>query len=149
MGVKDVEGKDGKEWRRCDAERADRGPIRAGIIAAAEAAGMTPRQQIRPEPGHGETLVNIISGPYDSPGCVWVRTFADDTLSRLELADHGRHFHPLAGDRRPTDGVPSVDQKEGGCGGYPVRKNFSLVGCAYEELSGKMANHLTMKLLLS
>ena len=37
----------------------------------------------------------------------------------------------------------------GGYGIFLVKKNFSFVGYEYEELFGKMANHLTMELPLS
>ncbi|MBQ7515666.1 MAG: ATP-binding protein [Schwartzia sp.] len=137
------------DWRRYEAEKAAYDTIRDSIIEDAEAQGMTPRQQIRLELGLEEMLVNIISYAYDGPGYVWVRTSVAGETFRLELADHGKPFDPLEKDRRPTDGVPDIDQEEGGYGIFLVKKNFSFVGYAYEELFGEKANHLTMELPLS
>ena len=137
------------DWRRYEAEKEAYDIIRDGIIEDAEEQGMTPRQQIKLELGLEEMLVNIISYAYDTTGPVWVRTSVTGDTFRLELADHGRHFDPLEKDRRPTDGVPDIDQEEGGYGIFLVKKNFSFVGYEYEELFGKMANHLTMELPLS
>ncbi len=137
------------DWRRYEAEKQAYDIIRDGIIEDAEEQGMTPRQQIKLELGLEEMLVNIISYAYDGTGYVWVRTSAEGDTFRLELADHGKHFDPLEKDRRHTDGVPDIDQEEGGYGIFLVKKNFSFVGYEYEELFGKMANHLTMELPLS
>ncbi len=136
-------------WRRFEAERENYDHIRDGIIADAEAADMTPRQQIKLELGIEEMLVNIISYAYDASGFVWVRTSVDGSVFRLEFVDHGKRFDPLEKDRRHSDGLPTVDQEEGGYGIFLVRKNFSFVGYGYEEMFGKMANHLTMELPLS
>ncbi len=137
------------EWLQYEATKEAYDHIRDDIIENAEEAGMTPRQQIKLELGLEEMLVNIISYAYDTTGSVWVRTSAEGETFRLELADHGKHFDPLEKDRRPTDGVPDIDQEEGGYGIFLVKKNFSFVGYEYEELFGKMANHLTMELPLS
>ncbi len=144
-----TEGKNSEGWRQYKAERDFYDLIRDNVIAAAEAAGMTPRQQIRLELGFEEILVNIISYAYETAGPVWVRTSDDGNIFRLEFADHGKHFDPLEKDRRHTDGIPTEDQEEGGYGIYLVKKHFSFVGYQYEELFGKMANHMTMELSLS
>ncbi len=136
-------------WRRYEADREEYDTIRNGIVEDAEELGMTPRQQLKLELGLEEMLVNIISYAYDKKGYVWVRTSVNGENFRLELADHGKRFDPLEKDRRHTKGVPATDQEEGGYGIFLVKKNFSFVGYEYEELFGKMANHLTMELPLS
>ena len=137
------------DWRRYDAEKEVYDRIRDSIIEDAEAKGMTPRQQIKLELGLEEMLVNIISYAYDTTGYVWVRTSVKGDCFVLELVDHGVHFDPLEKDRRHSDGVPDIDQEEGGYGIFLVKKNFSFVGYEYEEMFGKMANHLTMELPLA
>ncbi len=138
-----------EQWKRYDATKEAYDQIRDDVIATAEEAGVSPRQQIKLELGLEEMLVNIISYAYDDSGPVWVKAAREEVLFRLELVDHGKPFDPLAGDRRPTDGIPTVDQKEGGYGIFLVKKNFSFVGYRYEELFGNMANHLTMELPVS
>ena len=137
------------DWRRYEAEKEAYDVIRDVVIGDAEEHGMTLRQQLKLELGLEEMLVNIISYAYDKKGYVWVRTYVDGEIFRLELADHGVRFDPLEKDRRRTKDVPTTDQEEGGYGIFLVKKNFSFVGYEYEELFGKMANHLTMELPLS
>ncbi len=137
------------EWRRYDAQRAVYDQIRDDVMDAADEAGVSPRQQIRLELGLEEMLVNIISYAYEDSGPVWVKTTRDGDLFRLEFVDHGKPFDPLAEDRRHTEGIPTVDQEEGGYGIFLVKKNFSFVGYRHEEMFGEMANHLTMELAIS
>ncbi len=137
------------DWRRYEAAREDYVVIRDGIIEDAKEYGMTPRQQLILELGIEEMLVNIISYAYERSGYVWVRTSVNGENFRLEVVDHGVHFDPLEKDRRRTKGTPIADQEEGGYGIFLVKKHFSFVGYDYEELFGKMANHLTMELPLS
>ncbi|MBR3457430.1 MAG: ATP-binding protein [Selenomonadaceae bacterium] len=141
------EKKDG--WIRYPAEKEEYDRIRDDIMDAADAAEMSPRQQIRLELGMEEMLVNIIAYAYDHSGIVWVRAAPAGNLFRLEFADHGKAFDPLARDMRPTDGIPEADQEEGGYGIYLVKKNFSSVAYVREELFGQPANHLTLELSLS
>ncbi len=138
-----------EEWRRYDATKEAYDQIRDDVLAAADEAEVSPKRQIWLEMGLEEMLLNIISYAYEETGPVWVRTVREGEIFRLELADHGKHFDPLARDRRPTDGAATVDQEEGGYGIFLVKKNFSFVGYQYEELFGNMANHLTMELPLS
>ncbi len=141
------ESRDG--WLRYPAEKNEYDHIRDNILDAADTAEMSPRQQIRLELGIEEMLINIISYAYDGEGSIWVRTTVEGSFFRLEFVDHGKAFDPLARDMRPTDGTPTIDQEEGGYGIYLVKKNFSSVAYAREELFGQMANHLTMELSLS
>ncbi len=141
------ESRDG--WRRYPAEKNEYDRIRDGILDAADTAEMSHRQQIRLELGIEEILINIISYAYEGEGSIWVKTNVDGSLFRLEFVDHGKAFDPLARDMRPNDGVPTIDQEEGGYGIYLVKKNFSSVVYAREQLFGNMANHLTMELPLS
>ena len=90
--------------------------------------------------------MNIISYAYDDPGFVWVKTSSEGDCFRIEFADHGRPFDPLAKDRRPGDDIPKEEWEPGGYGIFLVKQNFKSVEYKYEELFGKMANHLSMLL---
>ena len=57
-------------WKRFDAEMKWYERIRDEVMAAAEEAGVSMRQQLRLELGFEEVLVNIISYAYDDPGYV-------------------------------------------------------------------------------
>ena len=104
------------------------------------------RQQLRLELGFEEVLVNIISYAYDDPGYVWLKTSEEGDCFRIEFADHGKPFDPLEKDCRPPDDLPLEKRKPGGYGIFLVKKNFKSVEYKYEELFGKMANHLSLLL---
>ena len=133
-------------WKLYDAEMQWYEHIREDVLAAAEEAGVSPRQLLRLELGFEEILVNIISYAYDYPGFVWVKTADEGDCFRIEFADHGKPFDPLAKDCRPPDGIPLDKREPGGYGIFLVKKNFKLVEYRYEELFGQMANHLSMLL---
>ncbi len=137
------------EWRRYDAQKTAYDRIRDDVMEAAEEAEVSPKRQIWLEMGLEEMLLNIISYAYEETGPVWVRAAREGDIFRLELVDHGKPFDPLEKDRRPTDGIPTADQEEGGYGIFLVKKNFSFVGYQYEEMFENMANHLTMELPVS
>jgi anti-sigma regulatory factor (Ser/Thr protein kinase) len=120
--------------------------IREDVVAAAEEAGVSPRQQLKLELGFEEILVNIISYAYDDPGYVWVRTTEGDNDFRIEFADHGKPFDPLEKDRRPAEDTPLEDREPGGYGIFLVKQNFKSVEYKYEEMFGHMANHMSMLL---
>lgn len=133
-------------WQRYEADIKWYEHIREDVLAAAEKAGVSPRQLLRLELGFEEILVNIISYAYDYPGFVWVKTADEGDCFRIEFADHGKPFDPLAKDCRPPDGIPLDKREPGGYGIFLVKKNFKLVEYRYEELFGQMANHLSMLL---
>ena len=133
-------------WKRFDAEMKWYERIRDEVMAAAEEAGVSMRQQLRLELGFEEILVNIISYAYDDPGYVWVKTSDEGDCFRIEFADHGKPFDPLEKDRRPPADIPLEKRKPGGFGIFLVKKNFKLVEYKYEELFGQMANHLSLLL---
>lgn len=133
-------------WKRYDADMNWYERIRGEVLAAAEEAGLSPKQQLRLELGFEEILVNIISYAYDYPGFVWVKTSEEDGCFCLEFADHGKPFDPLEKDRRPPDGIPVEERTPGGYGIFLVKKNFKSVEYKYEELFGHMANHLSLVL---
>ena len=133
-------------WQRYDADMKWYERIREDVLAAAEEAGVSPRQLLRLELGFEEILVNIISYAYDYPGFVWVKTADEGDCFRIEFADHGKPFDPLEKDCRPPDGIPLDKREPGGYGIFLVKKNFKLVEYRYEELLGQMANHLSMLL---
>ena len=133
-------------WIRYDAEMKWYEHIREDVLAAAEEAGVSSRQQLRLELGFEEILVNIISYAYDDPGFVWVKTSEEGECFRIDFADHGKPFEPLAKDRRPPDDMPLEKRKPGGYGIFLVKKNFKSIEYRYEELFGKMANHLSLLL---
>jgi anti-sigma regulatory factor (Ser/Thr protein kinase) len=133
-------------WIRYDAEMKWYEHIREDVLAAAEEAGVSSRQQLRLELGFEEILVNIISYAYDDPGFVWVKTSEEGECFRIDFADHGKPFDPLAKDRRPPDDMPLEKRKPGGYGIFLVKKNFKSIEYRYEELFGKMANHLSLLL---
>ena len=135
-----------KGWKRYDADMKWFEHIREDVVAAAEEAGVSPRQQLKLELGFEEILVNIISYAYDDPGYVWVRTTEGDNDFRIEFADHGKPFDPLEKDRRPAEDTPLEDREPGGYGIFLVKQNFKSVEYKYEEMFGHMANHMSMLL---
>ena len=136
----------GAGWKRYDADMKWYEHIREDVLNAAEEAGVSPRQLLRLELGFEEILVNIISYAYDDPGFVWVKTSSEDGCFRIEFADHGKPFDPLERDRRPEKDMPLEEREPGGYGIFLVKQNFKSVEYKYEELFGKMANHLSMLL---
>lgn len=133
-------------WKRFDAEMKWYERIRDEVMAAAEEAGVSMRQQLRLELGFEEVLMNIISYAYDDPGYVWLKTSEEGDCFRIEFADHGKPFDPLEKDCRPPDDLPLEKRKPGGYGIFLVKKNFKSVEYKYEELFGKMGNHLSLLL---
>ena len=134
------------DWKRYDADMKWYEHIREDVLAAAEQAGVSFRQPLKLELGFEEILVNIISYAYDDPGFVWVKTSEDGNCFRIEFADHGKPFDPLAKDCRPPDDIPLEKREPGGYGIFLVKKNFRLVEYRYEEMFGQMANHLSLLL---
>ena len=134
------------DWKRYDADMKWYERIREDVMAAAEEAGVSLRQQLKLELGFEEILVNIISYAYDDPGYVWVKTAEEGDCFRVEFADHGKPFDPLEKDRRPAEEIPLDEREPGGYGIFLVKKNFKSVEYKHEELFGQMANHLTMLL---
>ncbi|WP_462331765.1 ATP-binding protein [Schwartzia sp. (in: firmicutes)] len=135
-------------WRKYNAEMEIYEQLRDDVMDDARSLGMSEKKLNTLELGVEEIAVNIISYAYEKAGPLWVRTSTEDGLFRLEFADHGRYFDPLAEDMRHTDGVPTEEQAEGGYGIFLVKQFFSSVTYRYEEMFGEMANHLTMELLL-
>jgi anti-sigma regulatory factor (Ser/Thr protein kinase) len=133
-------------WKRYDADMKWFEHIREDVVAAAEEAGVSPRQMLKLELGFEEILVNIISYAYDDPGYVWVRTTEGDNDFRIEFADHGKPFDPLEKDRRPAADTPLEEREPGGYGIFLVKQNFKSVEYKYEEMFGHMANHMSMLL---
>ena len=131
-------------WKCYDADMKWYERIREDVMADAEEAGVSLRQQLKLELGLEEIVVNIISYAYDDPGSVWVRTTKEGECFRLEFADYGKPFDPLEKDRRPPEDTPLEEREPGGFGIFLVKKNFRAVEYKYEMFKGKMANHLTM-----
>ena len=134
------------DWKRYDADMKWYERIREDVMAAAEEAGVSLRQQLKLELGFEEILVNIISYAYDDPGYVWVKTAEEGDCFRVEFADHGKPFDPLEKDRRPAEEIPLDEREPGGYGIFLVKKNFKSVEYKHEELFGQMANHLSLLL---
>ncbi len=135
-----------ESWKRYAADMKWYEHIREDVLSAAENGGVSPRQLLRLELGFEEILVNIISYAYEVPGFVWVKVSDEGECFRLEFADHGKPFDPLAKDRRPREDVPLEERDPGGYGIFLVKKNFKLVEYRYEELFGHMANHISLVL---
>ena len=133
-------------WKRYDADMKWYEHIREDVMAAAEEAGVSLRQQLKLELGFEEILVNIISYAYEDPGYVWVKTTEEGDCFRVEFADHGKPFDPLEKDRRPSEEIPLEEREAGGYGIFLVKKNFKSVEYKHEELFGQMANHLSLLL---
>ena len=133
-------------WKRYDADMKWYEHIREDVMAAAEEAGVSLRQQLKLELGFEEILVNIISYAYEDPGYVWVKTAEEGDCFRVEFADHGKPFDPLEKDRRPAEEIPLEEREPGGYGIFLVKKNFKSVEYKHEELFGQMANHLSLLL---
>ena len=133
-------------WKRYDADMKWYERIRDDVMAAAEEAGVSLRQQLKLELGFEEILVNIISYAYEDPGYVWVKTAEEGDSFRIDFVDHGKPFDPLEKDGRPSAEIPLEERKPGGYGIFLVKKNFKSVEYKHEELFGQMANHLSLLL---
>lgn len=133
-------------WRRYDTDMKWYGHIRDDVLAVAEQAGVSPQQLLRLELGLEEILVNIFSYAYDGVGFVWIRMSEEDDFFRIEFADHGKPFDPLAKDSCPSEDIPFDKREPGGYGIFLVKKSFKSVKYKYEELFGQMANHLSLLL---
>ena len=118
------------------------------IMAQAQAAGLSEADEVKLELGIEEVLVNIIDYAYDDPGCIWIRARREEAFFRLDFADYGRTFDPLAADMRHAEDVPLESREEGGFGIFLVKKNFDKVQYAYEDFRGKKANQLSLWLKL-
>ena len=133
-------------WRQYNADMSAYEELRDDVLKDAEKAGLSAKRLNTLELGVEEIAVNIISYAYENGGSLWVRTSKEDGFFKLEFVDHGKPFNPLAEDMRPTDGIPSVEQEEGGYGIFLVKQFFASVSYTHEEMFGKMSNHLTMEL---
>ena len=136
-------------WRRYDADMKFYDKLLSDVMDDAATFGVSNGQLGRLELGVEEVVTNIINYAYDEPGYIWVKTSVNGNFFRLDFVDHGKYFDPLAKDRRPTKGIPTIMQAPGGYGIFLVKKNFSSVTYNYEDLFGKMANHLSMELAMS
>ncbi|SEH33018.1 ATP-binding protein [Selenomonas sp. KH1T6] len=136
------------EWREYPATREMYDNMRDDIMASAQVAGISETREIQLELGVEEMLINIIDYAYDDPGAVWIRTRREGELFRLDFADYGRPFNPLAEDMRHSEGLPVEEREEGGLGIHLVRKSFDRIEYAYEDFQGKKANILSLWLKL-
>ena len=118
-------------WKRYDADMKWYERIRDDVMAAAEEAGVSLRQQLKLELGFEEILVNIISYAYDDPGYVWVKTAGEGDCFRIEFADHGKPFDPLAQDD-PDTSEEGLLAREGGLGIFLVKESMDEVSYRYE-----------------
>ncbi len=136
------------EWREYPAIREMYDTMRDDIMASAQAAGISETREIQLELGIEEMLINIIDYAYDDPGAVWIRAGREGELLRLDFADYGRPFNPLAEDMRHSEGLPVEEREEGGMGIHLVRKSFDRIEYAYEDFQGEKANILSLWLKL-
>ena len=141
--------KDLSVWREYPSTREMYDTMRDDIMANAQAAGISETREIQLELGIEEMLINIIYYAYNAPGTVWIRARREVELFRLDFADYGRPFNPLAEDMRHSEGLPVEEMEEGGLGIHLVRKNFDRIEYVYEDFQGKKANMLTLWLKLA
>ena len=137
------------EWREYPAIREMYDTMRDDIMASAQAVGISEIREIQLELGIEEMLINIIDYAYDDPGAVWIRAVREGELFRLDFADYGRPFNPLAEDMRHSEGLPVEEREEGGLGIHLVRKSFDRIEYAYEDFQEKKANILSLWLKLA
>lgn len=136
-------------WQDYPATREMYDTMRDDILANAQAAGIPAMKEITLELGIEEMLINIITYAYDVPGSVWIRARRDGDFFRLDFADHGRPFNPLAEERGDWEGQSVDEWEEGGLGIQLVRKSFDRIAYAYEDFQGKKANILSLWLKLA
>ena len=141
--------KDLSAWREYPAIREMYDTMRDDIMENAQSAGISETREIQLELGIEEMLINIIDYAYDEPGAVWIRARREGELFRLDFADYGRPFNPLAEDMRHSEGLPVEEREEGGLGIHLVRKSFDRIEYAYKDFQGKKANILTLWLKLA
>ena len=133
-----------QEWREDPATMEMYDAMRDDIMKDAQAAGVSETGEIKLELGIEEMLVNIIKYAYDDPGFVWIRTEKEGEFFRIDFADRGRRFNPLAGNGRGAYDNDDEDCEEGGLGIFLVRKNFDRMEYAYGDFRGKEANILSL-----
>ena len=136
--------KSAPKWREYPAVMEKYDAMRDDIIADARSAGVSDTGEIKLELGIEEMLVNIIKYAYDDPGSVWIRTETDGEFFRIDFADTGRRFNPLAEQTRGAYDDADDDYEEGGLGIFLVRKNFDRVEYAYDFFRGQKANILSI-----
>ena len=140
--------KDLSEWGEYPATREMYDTVRDDIMASAQVAGISETREIQLELGIEEMLINIINYAYDDTGSVWIRTRREDDFFRLDFADYGRPFNPLAKDMRHSEGLLVEEREEGGLGIYLVCKSFDRIEYAYKDFQGRKANILSLWLKL-
>lgn len=136
------------EWQEYPAIRAMYDTMRDDILANANAAGISGEKIEVLELGVEEMLTNIISYAYTEAGNVWIRARREEDFFRLDFADHGQPFDPLAEDRRHLADRSVDELEEGGLGIYLVRENFDRLAYTYEDFQGAKANMLSLWLKL-
>lgn len=141
--------KDLSEWQEYPAIREMYDSMRDDIMANAQAAGISELKEIQLELGIEEMLINIISYAYEVSGPVWIRARKEDIFFRMDFADYGRPFNPLAEDPKTFAGLSVEEREEGGMGIHLVRKSFDRIAYAYEAFQGKKANILSLWLKLA
>lgn len=118
--------------------------MRDDIMKDAQVAGVSGTGEIKLKLGIEEMLVNIIKYAYDDPGFVWIRTEKEGDFFRIDFADTGRRFNPLAENVRGAYDDDEEDYEEGGLGIFLVRKNFDKIDYTYADFRGKDANLLSL-----
>ena len=118
--------------------------MRDDIMKDAQAAGVSEAGEVKLEFGIEEMLVNIIKYAYEDPGFVWIRTETEGEFFRIDFADTGRRFNPLAQNVRGAYADDGEDCEEGGLGIFLVRKNFDKIEYIYDDFRGKEANILSL-----
>lgn len=133
-----------RKWREYPAVMEMYDAMRDDIIADARSAGVSDAGEIKLELGIEEMLVNIIKYAYDDPGFVWISTDTDGEFFRIDFADVGRRFNPLAKQVRGAYADDDEDCEEGGLGIFIVRKNFDKMEYNYDTFRGQKANILSL-----
>ena len=138
-----------QEWKEYPAVMEMYDAMRDGIMAEAGKAGMSSKQEYKLKLGIEEIAVNIIKYAYDAPGFVWIRTETEGDFFRIDFADTGRRFNPLAEQTRGAYNDDEEDLEEGGLGIFLARRYFDKLAYTYENFRGKEANILSLWLKMA
>ena len=134
------------DWKQYEATDEMYVSMLEDIMSAAQKAGIPKTQETRLTLGVEEMLGNIVDYAYEGHGPIWIRAGLEGDFFRLDFADHGHPFNPLAKDMRHEEGLPVEEMEEGGFGIYFVRKYFDRMEYDYRDFQGKKANILSLML---
>lgn len=135
------------KWQSFPAREEAYEEIRAALMAAAKAAGLTGARLLRLELGFEEAALNIIRHAYEAGGELWLRAYGEGGAFVIELRDFGRAFDPTQVEEKPiAKGASAEAQPVGGLGILLMKKTFPRMSYERRAWQGREANCLRLEL---